>query len=187
MQVRITNNEINAHNEMHIATLEAMQIDKEIIKNVKEAFIMKKEFVIKTDNVEVIKDENGLYINIDESVFIDASKVWCKHVPMIVVATQNLLQTIRMFRLEWFEKIDKKFSQLQDVIYSKMKTQEKEDVVEKRKLDEFDKEMLKLLFKDGVSKVTVKMKDGEERVIRHSLDDEDDELTPEEKIKTWNE
>lgn len=178
MKIQITNNEIRANNEMTIATLEAMKVDKEILKAVKEAFIHEKDFVVKTDSFEVVKDADGLYLDINESIFIDMSKVYCKHVPMIVVATQNLIQTIRMFRLDWFDKVDKKFQELQAVIKTKVKPQK-----EKEEKDPLEDEMVDLLFKDGVTKVTVKTKDGNERIIRRSLDDD----TPEAKLKGWDE
>lgn len=170
MKIQITNNELKANGAMNMATLEALKVDKDIIKSVKDAMINEKEIHIKTESFEIIRDEEGLYVDIDESIFVDMSKIWCKHAPMIVAAAQNIVQAIRLFKLDWFEKVDSKFKQLQDAMRKKMK---------KQKPDEFEEEMLDLLFKDGVAKVTVKMKNGDEKVIRRSTD--------EDKLKGWDE
>lgn len=171
MQIQITNNELKANGQMNVATLEALKVDREIIKAVKEAMGNEKEIHIKTESFEIVKDEDGLYIDIDESIFVDMANIWCKHAPMLVTAAQNIFQAIRLFKLDWFEKVDSKFKELQKAMIKKLKHREKSD--------DFEKEMCDLLFKEGVNEVTVKMKNGEERVIRRATDDD--------KLKTWEE
>lgn len=176
MKLGFSKNEIVAHNKAIVATVRAMNAPEKVVRDIENALNGKQEYYVKTECMEARYDDNGFILIIDERIGVDAANTWAKHAPIIVASVNTLIQAMKLFNQELVEKVTSKLDNLK-VAIKKATTKDEE------KSDGFEKEMAKILFKDGVAKVTVKMQNGDEKVIRRSLDDD----TPEAKLKDWDE